>query len=182
MKRGALPDLDAAARIVLHDWNTGKIPFYTRPPIRAKDHIYSSVVQSWGKEFDIDQYDELLSNRAIEEDATTTMDNPMFDDASTNNERISTADGTHIIDLHHIKPHRKESSKRDKESDQETDDQAKELNPQLNQDIKKALKAERKKQRRINAAHDDSLMNLEDLEATDDSYALPTEDDMMQTL
>ncbi|CAD6893914.1 unnamed protein product [Tilletia controversa] len=30
--RGGIPDTDAMARSLLHDWNTGKIPFYTVPP------------------------------------------------------------------------------------------------------------------------------------------------------
>jgi len=30
--QGGLPDLNAAARLVLHDWNEGKIPFFTPPP------------------------------------------------------------------------------------------------------------------------------------------------------
>jgi nuclear GTP-binding protein len=32
LKRGGIPDVDAAARIVLHDWNDGRIPFFTRAP------------------------------------------------------------------------------------------------------------------------------------------------------
>ncbi|KAK0561536.1 nuclear GTP-binding protein nug1 [Tilletia horrida] len=30
--RGGIPDTDATARSMLHDWNTGKIPFFTQPP------------------------------------------------------------------------------------------------------------------------------------------------------
>lgn len=32
MKKGGIPDLDAAAKIVLHDWVDGKIAYYTLPP------------------------------------------------------------------------------------------------------------------------------------------------------
>lgn len=35
--RGALPDLDATARSVLHDWNTGKIKYHTEPPAKHPD-------------------------------------------------------------------------------------------------------------------------------------------------
>ncbi|EIW66595.1 hypothetical protein TREMEDRAFT_65463 [Tremella mesenterica DSM 1558] len=31
--KGGIPDLDAAAVSVLRDWNTGKIPYYTMPPL-----------------------------------------------------------------------------------------------------------------------------------------------------
>jgi nuclear GTP-binding protein len=39
---------------VLTDWNGGKIPFYTIPPSSKQSHIEASVVNSWGKELDID--------------------------------------------------------------------------------------------------------------------------------
>lgn len=37
LARGGLPDLDATARSVLHDWNTGKIKYHTEPPARHPD-------------------------------------------------------------------------------------------------------------------------------------------------
>src|ERR1700733_10153558 len=30
--KGGVPNLEAAARIILHDWNSGKISYYTTPP------------------------------------------------------------------------------------------------------------------------------------------------------
>lgn len=63
IKKHGIPDLESAARIVLNDWNTGKIPFYTNPPSR-KEHLYSAIVQSWGKEFDTNIHDdEILHNQ-----------------------------------------------------------------------------------------------------------------------
>ena len=43
----------AAARIVLQDWNDGRIPFFTRPPKRD-DHgeAAAAIVPTWGAEFD----------------------------------------------------------------------------------------------------------------------------------
>lgn len=32
LKKGGVPNIDAAARTVLHDWNQGKIKFYCKPP------------------------------------------------------------------------------------------------------------------------------------------------------
>ena len=37
LARGGVPDLDATARSVLHDWNTGKIKYHTEPPARHPD-------------------------------------------------------------------------------------------------------------------------------------------------
>jgi len=65
-KRGKLTkngvhDLDAAARIVLHDLNTGKIPYYVRPPDQDDEKMNkgllrseTTVVSEWAKEFDLD--------------------------------------------------------------------------------------------------------------------------------
>ncbi|KAI0563606.1 50S ribosome-binding GTPase [Gracilaria domingensis] len=53
-RRGGSYDVEAAARIVLQDWNSGKIPFYTLPPKGPSTaHLSASIVQQWSQEFDI---------------------------------------------------------------------------------------------------------------------------------
>ncbi|WOK92421.1 guanine nucleotide-binding protein-like NSN1 [Canna indica] len=55
LKKGGLMDTAAAARIVLHDWNEGKIPYFTLPPTRnEEEHLDSVIVPQFGKEFNID--------------------------------------------------------------------------------------------------------------------------------
>ncbi|CAI2340849.1 unnamed protein product [Caenorhabditis sp. 36 PRJEB53466] len=58
LRRGARPDLNAAAKRVLNDWNTGKLRYYTHPPEQgsSKDEIVvpAEVVSQFSKEFDID--------------------------------------------------------------------------------------------------------------------------------
>lgn len=63
LRKGGIPSIDAAARIVLDDWNNGRISFYNEPPVR-KDIVQSSVVTSFAKEFDISS---LPSTKSIEE-------------------------------------------------------------------------------------------------------------------
>lgn len=53
LRKGGIVDLNAAARLILQDWNNGKVPFYTMPPKR-KTKINNELVVQWGKEFDID--------------------------------------------------------------------------------------------------------------------------------
>lgn len=51
---GGAFDAEAAARVVLQDWNSGNIPFYTLPPKGPnRAHLGASVVREWGKEFDL---------------------------------------------------------------------------------------------------------------------------------
>ncbi|CAA0823888.1 Guanine nucleotide-binding protein-like NSN1 [Striga hermonthica] len=56
LKKGGIVDVDAAARIVLHDWNEGKIPYYTMPPTRnAEEPSEARIVSELGKEFNVDE-------------------------------------------------------------------------------------------------------------------------------
>lgn len=53
LMKGGEPNVDAAARSVLQDWNTGKVPFFAAPPrdvALAKDKV--SIVAGWAKEFE----------------------------------------------------------------------------------------------------------------------------------
>ncbi|KAI7898643.1 P-loop containing nucleoside triphosphate hydrolase protein [Cokeromyces recurvatus] len=54
LKKGGVADVHQVARHVLQDWNGGKIPYYTIPPSSKQSHIEASIVNSWGKELDLD--------------------------------------------------------------------------------------------------------------------------------
>src|SRR5690606_32320352 len=75
LKKGGVPDIDAAARHVilsmkfveikhfqvLNDWNSGKLRYFTQVPITddTNPHLLSSeVVTTMAKEFDLDALDE----------------------------------------------------------------------------------------------------------------------------
>ncbi|CAB3994657.1 guanine nucleotide-binding -like 3 homolog [Paramuricea clavata] len=55
LKKGGVPDVNAAAKAVLGDWNNGKIVFYTHPPEQhdLPAHLSAEIVQRWGTEFDL---------------------------------------------------------------------------------------------------------------------------------
>tara|TARA_B100000405_G_scaffold299898_1_gene258848 strand:- start:60 stop:1880 length:1821 start_codon:yes stop_codon:yes gene_type:complete len=59
LKRGGVPDMMAAARVVVGDWNSGRIPYYTNPPVRSmeadEEHVSAEVVTKWNAEFDVDK-------------------------------------------------------------------------------------------------------------------------------
>lgn len=59
LKRGGVPDMMAAARVVVADWNSGRIPYYTNPPVRRmeadEEHLSAEVVTKWNAEFDVDK-------------------------------------------------------------------------------------------------------------------------------
>lgn len=56
LKKGGIVDIEAAARIVLHDWNEGKIPYYTMPPVRSQvEPSEARIVSELGKEFNVNE-------------------------------------------------------------------------------------------------------------------------------
>ncbi|XP_042053532.1 guanine nucleotide-binding protein-like NSN1 [Salvia splendens] len=56
LKKGGGVDVDATARIILHDWNEGKIPYYTMPPTRNADEPSKvRIVTELRKEFNVDE-------------------------------------------------------------------------------------------------------------------------------
>ena len=72
LKKGGVPDREAAARSVLRDLYTGRLPFYTLPPIAERpedDHVSASIVSTFSKELDLDalyaQGDKALTNDSI---------------------------------------------------------------------------------------------------------------------
>lgn len=70
--KGGIPDKVLAARGVLHDWNSGKIPFFTPPPVADEAMAGTGdnsggavVVSSFADEFDVNKMDgELMKSLA----------------------------------------------------------------------------------------------------------------------
>lgn len=60
LKKGGIPNIDAAARGVLHDWNIGKIKYYCRPPRLVSQGLenQTKVVSKFDTEFDVSNLNE----------------------------------------------------------------------------------------------------------------------------
>lgn len=56
-KRGGVPDMLAAARSVLNDWNSGKIRYYTVPPEEAACQVSAEIVTKIAEEFNIENFE-----------------------------------------------------------------------------------------------------------------------------
>ncbi|CAB4384524.1 unnamed protein product [Rhizophagus irregularis] len=89
LKHGGIPDIDSAAKIVLQDWNSGKIPYYTIPPVIDKNNaiLDSTIVSTWSKEFNLNETcnevedQNILSGSKSESD----FDRVMVDSDESNN-------------------------------------------------------------------------------------------------
>lgn len=56
-KKGGIPDVRLSAKMLIDDWNRGKIRYYTMPPEDdPSTHVSSAIVQRMSKEFDIELY------------------------------------------------------------------------------------------------------------------------------
>jgi nuclear GTP-binding protein len=83
MKKGGRPDLNAAAKHILNDWNSGKLRYYTEPPEEPNENmnqiLSSEVLSSFSKEFDLDTIDgqvKTMIDGFPESDAMETVYNP----------------------------------------------------------------------------------------------------------
>uniref|UniRef100_A0A7S0CUJ8 CP-type G domain-containing protein n=1 Tax=Amorphochlora amoebiformis TaxID=1561963 RepID=A0A7S0CUJ8_9EUKA len=56
--KGGVPDMPAAARCVLRDWNMGKIPFYTLVPNSASEYDQVDLLKEFSQEFDLDKVND----------------------------------------------------------------------------------------------------------------------------
>lgn len=65
-KKGGVPDQEAAARILLNDWNIGKVRYYTEPPETpdSEVHLDAKIVSEAAQEFDINSF-EAMETEAI---------------------------------------------------------------------------------------------------------------------
>ncbi|XP_071720321.1 guanine nucleotide-binding protein-like NSN1 [Rutidosis leptorrhynchoides] len=56
LKKGGILDNNAAARIILQDWNEGKITYYTMPPVRNEGEVMEAkFVSKLGNEFNVNE-------------------------------------------------------------------------------------------------------------------------------
>lgn len=71
-KKGGVPDMTAAARSVLEDWNSGKLRYYTVPPEEPSSLISSEIVNEIAEEFDIENFvaeEKMMLDSVTEEEA-----------------------------------------------------------------------------------------------------------------
>lgn len=60
-KKGGIPDQEAAARILLNDWNIGKVRYFTEPPetLDSEIHVDAKIVTAMAEEFDINSFEAM---------------------------------------------------------------------------------------------------------------------------
>jgi len=138
LKKGGIPDTLTAAKVLLQDWNNGKITFYTHPPEREKEK--ATIAQYWGAGFDIDAIvkaeNDDLNGLADSLGAALVLQAGKPVDMQTEEQEIEEEE--------------EESEEGEEEemsgSDEEVDDEVQINNPQIKESVI-ALKAKSKKQK-----------------------------------
>ncbi|KAJ3002404.1 Guanine nucleotide-binding protein-like 3 [Thoreauomyces humboldtii] len=78
--KGGIPDLENAARAILQDWNSGRIPFYTVPPLvglPTNAQISSAIVEGWSREFELPDIVE-TEGKELESTTAKSLDDMMI--------------------------------------------------------------------------------------------------------
>jgi nuclear GTP-binding protein len=84
LKKGGIPNIDAAARCVLHDWNNGKIKYFCKPPkiVNKNSELEEKelkIITEFSKELDIfdlkDEAIRIIDDIHVSNDGSKSNDN-----------------------------------------------------------------------------------------------------------
>lgn len=181
LKRGGIPDIESTARLVIQDWNNGKIPYYTIPPVRQDIHVSSSIVQGFSKEFvipglnvgnegDDNMMDDVENNNKVSVIMPDTVNKDSMDEDSN----MTAPEGVPEIRIN-IK--KKGPTLQINEKPKITEESL--INPQTNQDMKRQLKKKKREERKFEKFHgiSSSVLNETDL---DGDITLEDNDDIVE--
>ncbi|XP_028410839.1 guanine nucleotide-binding protein-like 3 homolog [Dendronephthya gigantea] len=169
LKKGGVPDVNAAAKAVLGDWNSGKIVFYTHPPEQhdLPAHLSAEIVQRWGTEFDVgslekEESEEMknlkeltqsIENALILTSSTPSdvhldeeMDNSEEEEGTDDDECEDMEDGDKDNDMTVVLPNKSSEQLKSKSGKISEDN---EFNQQTNKSQKKEFKRKKRELRKI---------------------------------
>ncbi|XP_063929767.1 guanine nucleotide-binding protein-like 3 homolog [Zophobas morio] len=174
-KKGGVPDLIAAARSLLEDWNNGKIKYYTLPPEDdSQVHVSSTIVTEVAKEFDLDGIEamEVSNLDKIEREAGNTKDSFVLESLGPVHIEKMEEDGAEEQELLSKKisvESRKKSKKNNKKEEKKIDPEMElDGNQKLNQVRKNQFKKEKKLRNRREKVALQLASGLENFNITND--------------
>uniref|UniRef100_A0A0K8TQP6 Guanine nucleotide-binding protein-like 3 homolog n=1 Tax=Tabanus bromius TaxID=304241 RepID=A0A0K8TQP6_TABBR len=179
--KGGIPDVVAAARGLLNDWNTGKIKYCTQPPEDSSDtHVSAEIVSTEAREFEIENFDtmetELLDKFEVNADEVMEVisTGPVL--LKSEAEKQDTAE-IEIDETETVAP-----KKRKLEANKEKADPT--MNLEGNQTINKSIKQMQKKKKKLNARNEKKVAAVSDvlenftISTSDDKYDFEKDYDM----
>jgi nuclear GTP-binding protein len=162
MRKGGRADLNAAAKNVLKDWNSGKLRYYTEPPEKGSSAdeklLDADIVSSFSKEFDLEALDGDIRTLVDEMPDQMVVDNvydpsvPVEKGSSDGGEEMETDAAPHGKTVVPEGGGKKKGKKvQSAQSDGEILPKSLAIdgNVQLNTAIKKAIQKRKKKQQKL---------------------------------
>ncbi|XP_065674255.1 guanine nucleotide-binding protein-like 3 homolog isoform X4 [Hydra vulgaris] len=190
LKKGGVADVHASAKVLLQDWNSGKITFYTHPPIDQinTEHSSSTIQQYWGAEFDLKTLEEeekldlnsLVQNMefalVLDPGKPTAMEE--IKDEDSEDENKDTEDCENMEDdvdesgkitqqIVIIKPKKKKVSFNDNQSKKSETDDTNDHNKQLNKQLKNRIKSKKRELRKMENKKQISTISIPESEQYD---------------
>ncbi|EDW96948.1 guanine nucleotide-binding protein-like 3 homolog [Drosophila yakuba] len=167
LKKG-VPDVVAAARSVLNDWNTGKIKYCTQPPEVKEEqsvHISASIVHSEAREFDVENFEsmetEILEHCAVKTDDIMEITSTGPLEIRQPREEAEPADkitASLVID---------EKEKPAKGRKRKLDEEKEKVDPSLlleeNQSLNKSIKQQQKLKKKQNVRNEKKISKITDV-------------------
>jgi len=140
IQQGGVSDINGTAKLILKDWNKGKIPYFTLPPENTVFDLETTIVQNWGEEFDLSTIMDVESKvlEEIIDDETNFME---ISNQTNNTSMILENNPESNIVIGEIKIKKKETETNKKRR----------LNEdvfQINKEIKKKLSESKKEEKR----------------------------------
>ncbi|XP_052835064.1 guanine nucleotide-binding protein-like 3 homolog [Drosophila gunungcola] len=167
LKKG-VPDVVAAARSVLNDWNTGKIKYCTQPPEVQEAqsvHISASIVHSEAREFDVENFEsmetEILEHCAVKTDdiMEITSTGPLEIRQPREEEDTATKAAANVIINEKEKPVKGRKRKLDEDKEK--------VDPSLlldeNQSLNKGIKQLQKQKKKQNVRNEKKISKITDV-------------------
>lgn len=144
LKAKGIVDIDGAAKMVIQDWNTGKIPFLSDPPTNfERTLLETSVVNEWRKEFNIHEVEDIQVEDLQMLPSEENLKSVQYVSIAPSN--VLKADGMYIND--------EESNNNDAQKSKKViaqDSNNHQINQMKKQAVKKKSKAEKKRKRDMN--------------------------------
>lgn len=160
LKKGGIPDAAAAARLVLQDWNTGRIKYYTQPPAAAATPVDAAIVAQFAAEFDMEAVTEEADKEMEEVEApresrSVPLLAPAGEEGEEEEEEMETAEPAQNLKMEF-------GTKKKTKKRKATDEKSELLKAEEQVLTKKAMKAMMKKRKKTSARTERKMDSLAD--------------------
>ena len=79
IRKGGVADIENAARCVIQDWNSGKIPYFSKvPETDVSTHVSSAIVDGWTAEFELKDVVEVEGKNVLNNVKSKSEQNKKF--------------------------------------------------------------------------------------------------------